>query len=211
VTASIERASPLAGWAQAFGAASADAAEFSIREIAFATQVNLRGDASDPAFAAATAAILGCALPLAANTWQKAHEATAIWLGPDEWLVIHETQDGAALAERLGAALQGVHRSIVDVSAARTGVEIGGAQARTILAKGCSLDLHARSFRAPGAAQTLLAKARVLIQCREAPATFRVFVASSFADYLAQWLLDAAAECAASRDLDAGRIAARLA
>lgn len=209
--ASIERGSALAGWAQAFRAASADAADFSIREIAFATQVNLRGDGSDDAFGAATAAILGCSLPLAANTWQKAHGTTALWLGPDEWLVVDETQDGTALAGRLDAGLQDVHRSVVDVSAARCVIEIGGLQARMVLAKGCSLDLHARSFRAPGCAQTLLAKARVLIQCREASAQLRLFVASSFADYLAQWLLDAAAECAASRDLDAGRIAARLA
>ena len=209
--ASIERRSPLAGWAQAFASASAAPGEFTIREIAFATQVNLRGDVRDDGFASAAAAVLGCALPRTANTWQAAHAATAIWLGPDEWLLVDEARDGAVLAERLQAGLQGIDGSIVDVSAARALIEIGGAHARTVLAKGCSLDLNARAFHAPRSAQTLLAKARVLLQCLEAPATFRLFVASSFADYLARWLLDAAAECAVSRGLDAARIAARLA
>ena len=42
-----------------------------LREMAFLTHVNLRGDASDPGFVSDTAASLGIDLPLAPNTWTR--------------------------------------------------------------------------------------------------------------------------------------------
>ena len=44
MTASTDRASPLGTWSARFAQASAASAQFSIREVAFATQVNLRLD-----------------------------------------------------------------------------------------------------------------------------------------------------------------------
>ena len=99
----------------------------------------------------------------------------------------------------------------VEVSASRAVIEIAGADARSVLAKGCTLDLHASAFRAPRCAQTLLARTQMLLQAVDDKPTFRIFVRSSFASYVAAWLLDAAAETGASRGLDAERLAARLA
>ena len=113
------------------------------------------------------------------------------------------------LALRLGFA--GTRCAITDVSAARTVIEMAGAHARLVLAKGCPLDLHADSFGPSQSAQTLLAKARVLVHCVDTRPAFRLFVLDSFASYLADWLIDAASECAASCRLDTDRIAARLA
>jgi len=70
--------------------------------------------------------------------------------------------------------------------------------------------LHAAAFNPPQTAQTVLAKAQVLLQCVDERPTFRVFTRLSFAPYVAEWLIDAAAELAASRGVDAERIAARL-
>ncbi len=108
--------------------------------------------------------------PLSPNTCTD----TELWLGPDEWLVLGGREDE--------------HRVAVDVSANRVVFELAGADARAVLACGTSIDLRALS---PGrCAQTLVARAEVILQCT-AEDTFRVFVRPSFAPYLRAWLEDA--------------------
>jgi sarcosine oxidase subunit gamma len=70
---------------------------------------------------------------------------------------------------------------------------VAGPRARDLLAHGCALDLHPRSFGPGRCAQTMLARAQVLLVAHDGD-EFTVFVRSSFAGYLATWLLDAAAE-----------------
>lgn len=215
MTASTERAAPLSAWGTRLAAVSDRPAEFSVRELPFASQVNLRGNSADPAFAAAVRGGLGCDLPLAANTWAAGHEASVLWLGPDEWLVVAPDGRNDALCAALRGSLKGLHNpglhhSVTDVSANRTLLEVSGEHARLVLAKGCPLDLHAGAFGPPQCAQTLLAKAQMILQCVEARPVFRVFVRISFAPYVAEWLIDAATELAASRNLDTGRIARSL-
>jgi sarcosine oxidase subunit gamma len=82
----------------------------------------------------------------------------------------------------------------VDVSAQRTVIEVARADARDLLLKGCALDLHPRVFGVGRCAQTLLARAQVVLVPRTDEPAYRVFVRASFAEYLAEWLLDAAAE-----------------
>lgn len=208
--ASTERTSPLAHWAEPFRAASASPAFFSVREVPFCTQVDVRGNAADGRFAGAVREAIAVALPERANTWSGGADRAAIWLGPDQWLVVAGEGRADVLCERLAAALQGIHASVTDVSANRTQIEISGSLARLVLAKGCSLDLHGSRFGAGRSSQAALAKASVILQCLEGSAAFRVYVRNSFADYLALWLVDAAAECAASRSLDSDRLASRL-
>ena len=216
MTASIDRASPLAGWAARFDAASAQPEVFSIREIPFASQLNLRGDPSSAAFAGPVADALGCALPLAANTVNEGYGSAALWLGPHEWLLVapegrNSEGRNEPLYARLSETLRGMHHSLTDVSASRTLIEISGEHARLVLAKGCPLDLHGSRFAAGHCAQTLLAKSQVILQCVDDRPTFRIFVRISFAPYLAEWLTDAAAELAASAGVERVRIATRLA
>lgn len=209
--ASTERASPLAAWPARFAAASVSATDFTIRELPFTTQINVRGNAADAAFAAATQAVLGHGLPAAANTWAGTAERAALWLGPDEWLVVAPDGMNESIVAALRNSLDGQHAAVTDVSANRTVIEIAGSHARAVLGKGCPLDLHARAFSPPQTAQSLLAKAQILLQCADIRPAFRLYVRISFAPYVAEWLIDAATEFAASRGLDAQRIAARLA
>lgn len=203
------RASPLSHWGTRFAAASHAAGHFTIRELAFTTQINLRGDPSEDAFVNEVAGAIGLALPLEPNTYTGSDLRTAIWLGPDEWLITAPDGEHQSLPAALREALNGQHHSVVDQSANRTLIEIAGSEARLVLAKGCTLDLHASAFSAPRCAQTLLAKAPVILQGMAANA-FGLYVRDSFAEYLAEWLVDAAAECAAARALDTDRVAARL-
>ena len=61
---------------------------------------------------------------------------------------------------------------------------------KELLSKGCSLDLDATSWGIGSCAQTLLARAQVILH--ERAETTGILVRLSFADYLVDWLLDAA-------------------
>jgi sarcosine oxidase subunit gamma len=149
------------------------------RELPFLAQVAVR--ASVPA-----AVALG--LPVAPNT----ATADALWLGPDEWLLVGAQGSERELAAR---ALGGGADSVVEVSAQRAVVELGGPNAADVLAKGCSLDLE-RALAPGRCAQTLLARAQVNLHRPDELERYRIFVGASFATYLAAWLADAAAEYA---------------
>jgi len=129
-----------------------------LREVELDAQVSLRGEP-----------------PMAPNTIA----GDALWLGPDEWLVLggREQDSPDALAA-------------VDVSANRVCLELAGPGAADVLSCGCALDLHPSVFPPGRCAQTLLARAQVILY-RTDEHTFRLLVRPSYADYLRAWLRDA--------------------
>ena len=133
-----------------------------LRELELASQMSVRGE-PQPGF------------PVEPNT----SAGRALWLGPDEWLVIDAREDDFPDAA-----------AVVDVSANRVCLELVGDDVEDVLAQGCSLDLHPSVF-APGlCAQTLLAKAQVILHRRDAE-TFRILVRPSYTLYVRAWLEDA--------------------
>ena len=184
--------SPLAALADALAAARAG--DVVLAERPARARFNLRLDPADTGALDAVAAVLGGALPLAPNTAADAGDGrTALWLGPDEWLLNAPAADDDALADALGAALDGRHHAVCDVSAMYTTLALSGPHAREVLMKGCRLDLHARAF-APGACvQTTLARAQAILHMTDDGPAYEITVRNSFALYLATWLLDAMA------------------
>jgi sarcosine oxidase subunit gamma len=151
-----------------------------VREIPFRTMIDVRTTGAE---------LLGVPVP-APNRVVTAGERAILWLGPDEYLVV--APDGDDVAELTG-------ESVVDVSANRTTIELSGPHARDVLEKGMSIDLHPRAFGPGQCAQTLLARAQVILrQLDTAPTTagptYHVLVRGSFAPYLADWLVDASKE-----------------
>ena len=137
----------------------------------------------------------GVDLPTAANTWMPAGTGRAVWLGPDEWLLSSTTEAPEDLEARVRAAVLPLGGSATDVSAQRIGLRLTGARVRDVLAKGCSIDLHPRVFGRGSSAQTTLGQAGVvLLALSDAGDDYLLLVRSSFAGYLADWLLDAALE-----------------
>lgn len=197
---STNQRSPLAGFADRLGA-TADAPErIRLAEVPFLTQLTLRV-APESVAAAAVAGVLGMRLPLAPNTTSVAGDVEVLWMGPDEWLVV--APPGAdGLLEALEQAIGTEHATVVDVSDQRTAIDVAGADARDLLLKGCAIDLHPRVFGVGRCAQTLLARAQVVLLPRSDEPAYRVFVRASFAEYLAEWLLDAAAEYRGVAPLD---------
>ncbi|MFY0405964.1 sarcosine oxidase subunit gamma [Solicola sp. PLA-1-18] len=121
-----------------------------------------------------------------AHTWQ---------LGPRWWLVDAPDAGVVALESPLAASLRAEHPgcSVVDVSSLRTVFVLTGADARAVLAHGCSLDLDPRVVPVGGCVQGMLAQTQVSIGRTDEDA-LRVHVRASFARHLAAWLRDAAVE-----------------
>ncbi|MEV5955762.1 sarcosine oxidase subunit gamma family protein [Streptomyces sp. NPDC051987] len=189
------RRSPLADAAPRLAAATRSSrGALRLAELPFLAQVDVRLDAKGPT-ADAVGLTLGLQLPLEPDTVVHAGEVTAVWLGPDEWLVVGRPGTERDLESRIRAAAGDEPIAVTDVSAQRTTLLVGGPRARDLLAHGCALDLHPRAFGPGRCAQTTLARAQVVLVAREETrAGFWVLVRSSFAGYLADWLLDAAVE-----------------
>jgi sarcosine oxidase subunit gamma len=195
VIAEAVRRSALADYADGFAALSAaSSGELSVRELPFVTQINLRADPKDANVIQRLAEALGFALPVIPNTVAAKGDRRSLWLGPDEWLLVGPVGQRDALVQALRNGLNGALGSIVDVSANRTLLEIRGRKARDLLAHGVPIDLDERSFGPGRCAQTLLAKAQVIIERFSDDLAFDLHIRSSFAPYVTEWLLDAAAE-----------------
>ena len=151
-----------------------------LEHVPFRAQVSLRLDPS-------RADRAPYPLPREPNTVWEGGPLAALWLGPDEWLVFGTPHAGAEIVDALEAALSGEHRSIIDVSANRVAIELGGPDRHELLASGCPIDLHPRSWHAGMCAQTLFAKTQVILH--ERAETTGILVRPSFADYLVARLL----------------------
>ena len=159
----------------------------------FIPMIDLRLDPADPA-AADVGRYLGVDLPTTPSTWVETDRVQVIWLGPDEWLVTSSFHTAQELEAGLGEAVRG-RGAVIDVSGQRTTLELTGENARDVLAAGCAIDLHPRVFRSGAAAQTLLGLTSVVLLALDDTGTsYHIHVRSSFAQYLARWLVDAAVE-----------------
>ncbi|HXO59185.1 MAG TPA: sarcosine oxidase subunit gamma family protein [Candidatus Acidoferrum sp.] len=185
------RRSPLADYRDRFVALSAATrGDILIREVPYLAQINFRADPTDADIMQRLASTLGFALPVVPNTATSHNDRRALWLGPDEWLIVGPDGQREILGQALRDGLNGTVGSIVDISANRTMLEVGGPKARELLSHGVPIDLDGRTFGPDRCAQTLLAKAQVVIE-RHHDEPFHLYIRSSFAHYAAEWLLDA--------------------
>lgn len=183
-------------------ASALEAARIQARGIRLAERdlgkIDLRGDPADRAFMTAIGRVLDMVLPTEPNTSTSKGQVTALWLGPDEWLLTVPASDVAFFIKTLEAGLGDVHHALADVTDGRVAFQIAGPNARDVLAKGCPLDLHPRAFGVGGAARSALGQASVLIHLIEdgpdRGSVFDIHVARSFAQYLWAWLEDAGLE-----------------
>ena len=153
-------------------------------------KLNVRGNHNlETAIKTAT----GCNFPPSANHFETAGERHVVWLGPDEYLLLCESDKKNALQDTLTSTIKTRHFAITDVSDALCTLSLSGAMVRDVLAKGCSLDLHPTKFGAGKCAQTLLAHAGITLMVLSDDA-FILICRTSFAPYVHDWLVDAALE-----------------
>ncbi len=190
MTVELRARSPLDGWAVRFESLPASVR---LTESPCTGQVNLRLAATD---AAAVEPVLGMPLPLEPCTSTSGAGLSALWLGPDEWLILTAAHAGSDLTERLRSAV-GAGGAVTDVSAQRTVLRLSGAHAAEVLAKGCSIDLRPRVSPRGTCVQTLLAQAGLILAVEDDTASnFLLVVRASFAEYVAAWLVDASIDLA---------------
>lgn len=131
----------------------------------------------------------GVALPTAPMRAQVAGSRAALWLGPDEWLLLApdaEATPGISLA----AELAGQPASLVDVGHRQIGLVVAGPRAADLINSGCPLDLDLAAFPVGMCTRTILAKVE-LVLWRTADDTFRIEVARSLAPYVIELLREA--------------------
>ncbi len=128
----------------------------------------------------------------------------ALWLGPDEWLLI--APDDSARLQHLQARLAGKPASLVDVSHRNIGLTITGPRAADVLASACPLDFDLSAFPVGMCTRTIFGKAEVMLW-RTGPQTsdpmpwpgtswldtFRLEAGRSFAPYVTALLAEAVA------------------
>ena len=161
---------------------------FALADAPPATRFVFRGE---EAARSACAQALNVDLPRRLGAAQVGDERAAIWLGPDEWLLIVEGVDPEVMTAELEMALQKIPHSLVDVSHRQVGLDVHGAFAARALSAGCPLDLRARAFPIGMATRTIFDKAEIVLW-RRAESAFRVEIWRSFAPYLVAALTEAA-------------------
>ena len=136
--------------------------------------------------------VLGLELPQTPNTATANDGVTAMWLGPDEWLI--RTDDGKepALSAALLEAVKGQHAAVTAVSDAYVIFTVSGKEARAVLNQGTGIDLHPRSFNPGTCVRTSLAKTGVILHQLDDKPSYDVYAWRSYADYLSMWLDKAA-------------------
>ncbi|BCG96374.1 sarcosine oxidase subunit gamma [Mesorhizobium sp. 131-2-1] len=121
-------------------------------------------------------------------------DATLIWSGPDQFLVL--SKGGRHGMEALALVFAG-SASLSDQSHARALISVSGEKARAMLAKLSSIDLHAAAFPVGAAAATSIDHTSVTLwrgNDRDGQAVFNLLVFATFAESLWHTMLDSAAE-----------------
>jgi sarcosine oxidase subunit gamma len=168
-------------------------------------QVGLRLDPGDAALLDRIGDRLGAALPVVPGAVARFAGGRVLWLGPDEWLLIHEESAANELVSILEAAVGDGFGTVVDLSANRVVLAVEGADAGAVLATAVSIDLHPRAFPDGRVVQTLLARAQVILE--HDGDRFLVYVRPSFAAYVEAWLRDAIEGLSLSREQGCARLA----
>ena len=162
-----------------------------LRELTHQGKLNLR--CSDK-FHKQVSKIIGLDSNPSNNHFTAAGDRLAVWLGPDEVMILLEAGAETAMARQIKDAGSKDHIAVNDVTDALTSLSLTGPSVRAVLAKGCALDLHKDYFTSGMCAQTTLSHAGVTILCKDAD-EFIIICRTSFTDYLVDYLCDAALDC----------------
>jgi sarcosine oxidase subunit gamma len=153
-----------------------------------ATRIALRAPAGS---LKALSSALGVTVPSSPKTSGRKGGRAALWLGPDEWLVIDES--GADLMGALTKA--DVLHSAIDVSHRNVAIIVSGPGAEATISAGCPQDLSLDAFPVGACSRTIFGKAEIVL-FRTEDDTFRVECWRSFADFVFGLLAEGAEDAA---------------
>lgn len=154
-----------------------------------AHRISLRAPAAS---VAALSKALGLTLPEKPKTSASKGSRTALWLGPDEWLVI---DDGANDPLQDCAGVEALH-SAVGISHRNMAISVKGQGAENTVSAGCPQDLSLAAFPVGACSRTILGKSEIVL-LRTGEEAFRVECWRSFSDYVFTFLTEAARDASA--------------
>jgi sarcosine oxidase subunit gamma len=160
-----------------------------------ATMLRLSFRGGPEAIAAASAGF-GVALPTTACRAASDGARAALWVGPDEYLLLAPEADATAVRAALAASLGDLAHSIVDISHRQAAFLLKGPHAAWLLGSGCPLDLDLAAFPVGMCTRTVYMKSEIYLW-RTAADVFHIETWRSFTPYVVDHLAEAARECAA--------------
>ncbi|MEQ9258959.1 MAG: sarcosine oxidase subunit gamma family protein [Roseovarius sp.] len=161
-----------------------------VREMGLTGMITLRGDHADAKLKKAVKAATGAALP-AQRKAEMAGDAGALWMSPDELMLLVGYEAVGETLDKLEAALEGAHFLAVNVSDARALFEVKGPGAREVIAKLCPVDMSEAAFAPGDFRRTRMAQAAAAFWMVDAE-TIRIICFRSVAEYVFGLLKDAA-------------------
>ncbi|QBQ54244.1 sarcosine oxidase subunit gamma [Nitrosococcus wardiae] len=111
-----------------------------------------------------------------------------LWLGPDKWWVVSETQPPQELTEKLTYALETENAALTDVSHGVFRFRMRGPDVPHVLSAGVSLDLHPSVFKPGRSVPSAWDDVYILLH-RVEEECFDIYTLRSYASSLEEWLV----------------------
>ncbi len=167
----------------------------SVKEISPVMKINLRGKKRE--FLTNIGKNLNMILPTEANTSTTSDKLTAIWLSPDEWMIVsnepaskdtnkyklHEMLFNSISKTNLGA--------VIDITDQFVQLELKGENIYEIFSAGCPFNFNEFKEKKGSTTQTVLNHVDVILHHKDENIV-NLFVRRSFAEHLWTWIDDSA-------------------
>ena len=134
---------------------------------------------------------LGVGLPTEPNTVSESADTCALWLGPDQWLVMVPDMSEGVLKSSLAKSVTGLHAAVTIVSDHFSVFNLFGPEAAEILVQGCGLDIDPSRFGYGQCGRCAFARTTGILRPLSAEDTYEVIVESSYQHYLDGWFKQA--------------------
>ena len=169
--------------------------DISLKEISPIMKLNLRGKKRE--FFTAVGKHLDMILPTEANTASSSSKLTAIWLSPDEWMVvsnelIEKNTNSYDLEESLYNSISKTNLgAVIDVTDQFVMLELKGSKIYELFSSGSPYNFNDFREKKGSTTQTLLNNIDVIIQ-NKSENLVNLFVRRSFSEHLFSWINDSA-------------------
>ena len=167
----------------------------SIRGISPIMKLNLRGKKRE--FFTTVGKNLNMILPTEANTSTTSDKLTAIWLSPDEWMIVsnelvNKDTNKYELYEILFNSISKTNLgAVIDVTDQFIQLELKGKNIYEIFSAGCPFNFNEFKEKIGSTTQTVLNHIDVILHHKEENVV-NLFVRRSFAEHLWSWIEDSA-------------------
>ena len=139
----------------------------------------------------------GVPIPTAAMTATMNGRRAALWLGPDEWLLLSDDAENASLEASIRLAIGDAPHALVDVSHRQGAILIAGTLAERGLNVAVPLDLSSRVFPINHCTRTIFEKTEIVLW-RRSERCFQIEAGRSFLPYVTRYLMLIAEEIGVS-------------